>query len=208
MKTKTIKKKVTLKDYLAKRQTGTKQVKAKKAKIKRIIRKKKVSKKEAAENDKIREQVKKEFPPVNDLAALTAKASTVALHAHGSQKRKNGELYFKAHVEPVAVACSIYPEDVVVAYLHDVVEDTHVTLDKLKTLFPVWVTDSVDAITKQEDESYLAYLTRVSSNLIARRVKLQDLLHNMSDLDKTSHQFAKYQLAYHLLITAGPTVIV
>ena len=64
--------------------------------------------------------------------------------------------------------------------LHDVVEDTDWTLDKLKAEgFTDEIVDGVDAVTRRENESYDNYIIRVQSNPLGIRVKLNDLTDNM-----------------------------
>jgi len=67
-----------------------------------------------------------------------------------------------------------------VAYLHDVVEDTDMTFEALKSLgFSDEIVDAVNAITKREGEEYREYVQRVKANEHARLVKISDLKHNM-----------------------------
>lgn len=65
------------------------------------------------------------------------------------------------------------------AVLHDLVEDTAVTLDELSELgFSELVVSAVDALTHREKESYHDYVLRVAKCAIAKRVKLADLEDN------------------------------
>jgi (p)ppGpp synthase/HD superfamily hydrolase len=65
------------------------------------------------------------------------------------------------------------------AVLHDVVEDTPVTLGDLRAEgFPETVVDAVEALTKRQGESYEDFILRAAANEIARTVKLADLLDN------------------------------
>jgi hypothetical protein len=69
--------------------------------------------------------------------------------------------------------------------LHDVVEDTAVTLDDLRAAgFSEAVLAAVSLVTHDKAESYADYVVRCKSNAIARRVKLADLEDN-SRLDRT-----------------------
>jgi len=67
-----------------------------------------------------------------------------------------------------------------VAVLHDVVEDTHVSLETLSFLFPDLIVRAVDAISKREGELNRAYWERVKANPLALEVKLADIAHNTS----------------------------
>lgn len=89
-----------------------------------------------------------------------------------------------------------------VALLHDVVEDTEVTMDDLAAYgFHPYVLSGVAAVTKNPvkgAESYLNYLIRVISHIYSRVVKLADLAHNSSDL-KPGNMLDKYVLAQNFL---------
>jgi len=89
-----------------------------------------------------------------------------------------------------------------IAYLHDVVEDTDITIQYLREIgFHPLVISGIEAITKHPvkgAESYLSYLNRVMNHLLARIVKLADLSHNMSDL-KPGNMLDKYVLAENYL---------
>ncbi len=65
------------------------------------------------------------------------------------------------------------------ALLHDVVEDTDITLSDLENAgFPREVVEAVGLLTKTKGEDYFEYVNRVKHNPIAKRVKLLDLEHN------------------------------
>ena len=68
--------------------------------------------------------------------------------------------------------------------LHDVVEDTDVTVNDLKEAgFSDEVVSAVSTITKKAGEDYEEYLNRVKQNPIALRVKIADMEHN-SDISR------------------------
>lgn len=104
-------------------------------------------------------------------------ALELATKAHFDQKDKAGKDYI---LHPITVASFMdTDEEKAVAYLHDVVEDTSVSLEDLSKVFSTDIVEAVDAITKRNNESYEEYLKRVSTNKIARKVKVSDMLHNM-----------------------------
>lgn len=109
-------------------------------------------------------------------------ALQTAMKAHGGQVDKAGRDYIE---HPIAVAARVNsPEEKMAAYLHDVVEDTDVTLEDLRSMgFPECVIEAVDCLTKREGVSLADYLYRVKRNEIARVVKLADLDHN-SDISR------------------------
>ena len=75
-------------------------------------------------------------------------------------------------------------EEKAVAYLHDVIEDTELTLEDLCEYgFSEEVLKAVDVITKKKGQDYQTYLNSVKENKLARVVKLADLHHN-SDLTR------------------------
>ncbi len=119
-----------------------------------------------------------EFPNVS-------KAYQLALAAHKGQVDKGGKPYIN---HPVMVAKSVCTEaEQTVALLHDIIEDTDMTLDDLRAEgFSEQVIEAVDCITKRNKEPLNQYLHRVKGNCLATSVKLADLAHN-SDLSRISH---------------------
>lgn len=103
------------------------------------------------------------------------------MEAHKGQIDKGGAEYY-LHPFHVAEKCKSIDAKIV-ALLHDVVEDTDITLADLSKFFEPVIIEAVDAITKQNGISYDAYLSRVKKNPLAREVKIQDLMHN-SDLSR------------------------
>lgn len=104
-------------------------------------------------------------------------AYELAKRAHSGQVDKAGADYIN---HPVAVSDRVYPEkEKTVALLHDVVEDTGITIECLRTLFDDEIADAVECLTRKSGESYNAYIQRVAQSPIARHVKIADLSHNM-----------------------------
>ena len=132
------------------------------------------------------------------------KAYKIAKKAHLGQVDKAGEDYIK-HPEKVASFVKT-DEEKAVAYLHDVIEDTELTLENLYEYdFSKEVIEAVDIITKKRGEDYQSYLNSVKKNKLARAVKLADLRHN-SDLtrltkvtEKDIKRKEKYQKAIDFL---------
>lgn len=104
------------------------------------------------------------------------KALEIAINAHNGQVDKGGHDYIY-HPITVALHCDTENE-IVVALLHDVVEDTDVTIEGLQC-FGAEIVEAVNAITKKENQSLNEYLNCVKANEIARKVKIQDIMHNM-----------------------------
>ena len=132
------------------------------------------------------------------------RAYEIAKKAHLGQVDKAGEDYIK-HPEKVASFVKT-DEEKAVAYLHDVIEDTELTLEDLYEYdFSKEVIEAVDIITKKRGEDYQSYLNSVKKNKLARAVKLADLRHN-SDLtrlikvtEKDIKRKEKYQKAIDFL---------
>lgn len=134
------------------------------------------------------------------------KAYEIASMAHKNQKDKGGIEYIN---HPVAVSALVGSlEEKIVALLHDVVEDTRVTLEELKSFgFNDNVIAAIDAISKKVGESTDDYMNRVKNNKLACSVKKADLLHNM-DISrlkvvkkKDLERLDKYQYIYNYLCT-------
>ena len=110
------------------------------------------------------------------------KAHEVAKKAHFGQTDRAGIDYIK-HPETVASFVAT-DEEKAVAYLHDVIEDTSLTLlDLKKEGFSKNIVEAVDILTKKKGQDYQSYLNLVKKNELARVVKLADLRHN-SDLTR------------------------
>lgn len=109
---------------------------------------------------------------------LVEKALMIAESAHSGQVDKAGKPYI-AHPKYVASLVETQ-EEKAAALLHDVLEDTDVTVQDLaRAGIPEVVISAVCAISKKPGEPYETYLSRVKENPIARKVKIADLKHNM-----------------------------
>lgn len=110
---------------------------------------------------------------------LTKKAFQIAYEAHKNQMDKMGMPYI---LHPIIVAEGMETEyGIAAALLHDVVEDTEVTLESLrKQGIPEAVLEVVSVLTRDRDMVYEEYVRQVSRHPLARLVKRQDLLHNLS----------------------------
>ena len=113
---------------------------------------------------------------------LTKKALKISFDAHKNQVDKSGMPYV---YHPFHLAEQMDDEiSTCVALLHDVVEDTDITLDELRSRgFPNEVTEALSLMTHSDDVPYLDYVRAMKDNPIASKVKLADLAHN-SDLTR------------------------
>lgn len=107
-------------------------------------------------------------------------AITIANNAHAGQTDKIGLPYI---LHPLAVMESVDSLDAkAVAVLHDVLEDTAITLSVLQVFpeLPEHVLSAVEAMTHRKGETNLDYWGRVKVNPLALEVKLADIAHNTS----------------------------
>ena len=125
------------------------------------------------------------------------RAYRMAKEAHAGTRRKSGEPYI---FHPLAVALiavrevGLGPTAIVAALLHDVVEDTDITLDELRMVFGDRVARIVDGVTKINDvmlmqqteskqaENYRKILLSMCGDAYVIFIKLCDRLHNMRTL--------------------------
>lgn len=144
-----------------------------------------------------------------DGRALLELAKAIARVVHDGQYRKGtGEPYFN-HVERVAGRVYGWKAKTV-AYLHDVVEDTGITLEMLAILgFPQGIIDAVAALSRNEEESYVHFIQRAidSKDPVVFVVKMADLQDNLDDVDELAPQDArqlrhKYTEAERMLIAS------
>jgi (p)ppGpp synthase/HD superfamily hydrolase len=127
----------------------------------------------------------------------------ISRQAHLGQYRFDGVTPYFTHVEGVANSFSgggITGTLQMVAYLHDVLEDTSLTAQALLGLgIHPSVVEAVVAITKVKDEDYFVYLARVKANDWAKRVKIADILYNLGD-SPSRNQVKKYAKALKFLL--------
>lgn len=110
---------------------------------------------------------------------LTNKAMRIAYAAHRDQTDQSGLPYI---FHPYHLAEQMPDEiSVCTALLHDVVEDTSVTLEELEREFPREVTDAVRLLTHDPETDYFDYVRAIRQNPVAVRVKLADLAHNSDE---------------------------
>ena len=127
--------------------------------------------------------------------ALVKKAFSVANEAHYGTRRRSGEPYI---LHPIAVARIVSDEiglgskSVISALLHDVVEDTDITLDDINNMFGPKIAQIVDGLTKirgvlknkeGQAENFKKIVFTLSEDVRVIIIKLADRLHNMRTLD-------------------------
>ncbi len=132
-------------------------------------------------------------------------ALQIALKAHQNQLDKAGVPYILHPLRVMMKQTSL--KHMIVAVLHDVVEDSDYTVEDLRAKgFPDDILSAVAALTKPDDMSYEKYLAIVRQNPIALKVKLADLEDNINPLRlknlNATHleRLQKYHRAYRFLI--------
>lgn len=135
---------------------------------------------------------------------LIEKAIEIAVFAHKGQKDLDG-LPVVLHPFAVASKCT-QPKEIVVALLHDVVEDSSYTFDDLRDAgMSDDIIQTLRLLTYDKSETYEEYLQRIktSGDEVALHVKLNDLRHNLDRGRRGMHtqQVAKHEKAYLFLTT-------
>lgn len=127
----------------------------------------------------------------------------IAAQAHRGQVDKGGRPYL---LHPLAVARQVSgTESKILALLHDVPEDTDVSLEQLAPLLPPQLLKSLKLLTRRPGQPYSEYIEQLAQDPMAAQVKLADLTHNM-DLRRIPHptekdfqRLEKYKKAYTYL---------
>ncbi len=116
--------------------------------------------------------------PVSEKMPVLEKAIRIAVEAHEGQESKDGRPYV---LHPLRLMLAMDTElEMAAAVLHDVVEDTGWTLERLAAAgLPPELLEAVDCLTHRRGTSFAAYVRRAAAHPIARRVKLADLEDNM-----------------------------
>lgn len=142
----------------------------------------------------------------NHTDARVRRAFETAQKVHAGQVDKGGVDYIN---HPLTVADSV-SEDIsaiIVALLHDTIEDSAKTFDELREEIPLTAEElqALKLLTHDKKIPYLEYVAQIKSNELATKVKIADLKHN-SDLsrlknptEKDLQRVEKYQLALEIL---------
>lgn len=139
---------------------------------------------------------------MTDSMQLVEKAIALAVEAHAGEVDKAGMPYI---LHPLHLMMQMETaEEMITAVLHDVIEDTPITLDDLRQQgFPEVVLEALVLLTHDTaNTSYEDYVAAIKPNPLARKVKLADLAHNMDirrlpDLDMKDYgRLEKYRRAW------------
>ena len=149
-------------------------------------------------NKELKLLLKKSYQELSNIEKKSIKlAFETARNAHGNQVRKSGEPYI---FHPLKVARIVSEEiglgatSIIAALLHDVVEDTNITIDDVEILFGKEVSKIVDGLTKIsklskdkrvsiQAENFKKMLLSINDDVRVILIKIADRLHNMMTLD-------------------------
>jgi len=135
---------------------------------------------------------------------ILEKAIQIALDAHRGKIDKGGSPYI---LHPLRVMLSMETvEEKIVAILHDVIEDSIVTIDDLRAEnFSERILEALEPLTKKVHQSYEEYILAIKYNQLAKEVKIADLQDNM-DIKRLNmltakdiERIKKYRNAYDIL---------
>ena len=143
---------------------------------------------------------------VGKIMKMLAKAIFIASEAHKNQVDKSGKAYI---LHPLHLMNQLlYDTDLaIIAVLHDVVEDSHWTIELLRQQgFDNRVLEALSLLTHLENDSYKEYIDKICSNQDAITVKRKDLQHN-SDITRlkgvTSKDIARMEKYHKAFIKLG-----
>jgi hypothetical protein len=147
------------------------------------------------------------------MSEYDTEARELARRAHSGQRDKVGRDYFEGHLVPIASAAQVFgPDAVAAAWLHDVLEDTDVTIEDLgRAGIPPNIIAAVESVTRGSDETYSELIRRACADPVGRFVKLVDNAWNitsnstLADVDPAraaSLLERRYQPARRQLLTA------
>jgi (p)ppGpp synthase/HD superfamily hydrolase len=135
---------------------------------------------------------------------LLEKAISIAIKAHEGQVDKAGKEYI---LHPLRVMLKMSGRDeMIVAILHDVAEDTNITLSQLKKYgFSNKIINALGCVTKKDQEVYDNFINRIKKNKLAIKIKIADLQDNLdlkripNPKKKDFERIKKYKKALKIL---------
>ncbi|HYD91361.1 MAG TPA: HD domain-containing protein, partial [Flavobacterium sp.] len=148
---------------------------------------------------------------------LIRKAFDVAVDAHKDQRRKSGEAYI---FHPIAVAKIVASEiglgatSIASALLHDVVEDTDITVEDIERMFNPKIAQIVEGLTKiaqvktdqeisMQAENFRKMLLTLNDDVRVILIKLADRLHNMQTMESMA-DYKQAKIASETLYIYAP----
>lgn len=148
---------------------------------------------------------------------LIRKAFDVAVDAHKDQRRKSGEAYI---FHPIAVAKIVASEiglgatSIAAALMHDVVEDTDITVEQIEEWFNPKIAKIVEGLTKMamlepdphismQAENYRKMLLTLNDDVRVILIKIADRLHNMQTMESMA-DYKQAKIASETLYIYAP----
>ncbi len=148
---------------------------------------------------------------------LIRKAFDVAVDAHKDQRRKSGEAYI---FHPIAVAKIVASEiglgatSIAAALMHDVVEDTDITIEDIEKMFNPKIAQIVDGLTKiakvktdqeisMQAENFRKMLLTLNDDVRVILIKIADRLHNMQTMESMA-DYKQAKIASETLYIYAP----
>ncbi len=147
---------------------------------------------------------------------LLSRAFSFAEKAHRGQVRASGEPYFTHPIEVAHILADMHldPATIITALLHDVVEDTDVSLSSIRDQFTDEVARLVDGVTKltriemqsdnRQAENFRKLVLAMSEDIRVLLVKLADRTHNMRTIDYISKAEKRERIAQETLMIFAP----
>lgn len=147
---------------------------------------------------------------------LIREAFDLALDAHSNMRRKSGEMYI-FHPLAVATICAkeigLGTTSIICALLHDVVEDTEISLEEIEQKFGAKVASIIDGLTKisgvvgktnsMQAENFRKILLTLAEDVRVILIKLADRLHNMRTLDSMART-GQLKIASETMVLFAP----
>ncbi|MEM1409714.1 MAG: HD domain-containing protein, partial [Pseudomonadota bacterium] len=148
---------------------------------------------------------------------LLNRAYVFSMRAHGGQTRQSGDPYFTHPLSVAAILADLKldPVTIVAALLHDVVEDTGVSVAEIRDLFGDDVALLVDGVTKISEremspdadgaaENFAKFILATSKDVRTLMVKLADRLHNMRTLHFIKNPDKQHRIALETMEIYAP----
>jgi len=136
---------------------------------------------------------------------LYDKALKFAILAHDGQKREDGTDFVNHPITVAHVVEHLAPEfgleefvneAMVIAVLHDVIEETDVTYRQLLDNFPFYIVRGVKTLTRIDEEGYGDYIKRIMEDRVCCMIKIADIEHNMRTIEGTKMSAEKKRRRY------------
>jgi len=134
-------------------------------------------------------------------------AINLAVEAHSGRRDKLGRPYI---LHPLRLMSRLsIPAEQMAALLHDVIPDSDLTIDDFRQRgYDTEVVEALDRLNRRDDESFDAFIARISENPVARRVKIADLadnldLTNWSEIGEPERErLERYRRGWEALVAA------